>query len=105
MTYLRKDIRGSWSAKDEIELAANRVLSISTTKVSSGAIVTRASVAVRDGAFLSHMMCRDFWKQLIVSQSRCTEKNVAAQHAEAMAQIDTVHSVVTAHYAKDLETV
>ena len=105
MTYLRKDIRGSWSAKDEIELGANRVLSISTTKVSSGAIVTRASVAVRDGAFLSHMMYRDFSKQLIVSQLRCTEKNVAAQHAEAMAQINTVHSAVTTHYAKDLETV
>ena len=98
MTSIRKDIRNNWRAEDSIELGSNRVLQVTTVKVSSGEIVTRASVHKRAGGFLSHMMFQDFSQCLKTSQSRCTEKNVAAQHAAAMAKINEVHSAITVHY-------
>ena len=102
MTSIRKDIRNNWRAEDSIELGSNRVLQVTTVKVSSGEIVTRASVHKRAGGFLSHMMFQDFSQCLKTSQSRCTEKNVTAQHNEAMKQIDAIKEAVTAHYDKAL---
>ena len=98
MTQLRKDIRNNWAAEDNVELENDRVLEIRTMKVSDGTIVTRATVNVRDGSFMSHRMFHDFSQRLMTSQNRCTEKNVAAQHAEAMTKKAELLEAVAAWY-------
>jgi hypothetical protein len=101
MTTICKDVRGAWRAEDNLDLAASKVLQISTHKVSNGAIVTRASVSTRDGAFLSHMVYRDFSQCIKISKDRCTAKNVNAQHEAAMAKLPEIQEAVTAWYAVD----
>lgn len=103
MTIVRKDYRNNWSATDHVDLVANRVLVIGTTKTSDGTIVTRASVHVRDGVLL-YALFSDFSQRLMTTKDRCTEKNVIAQHACAMTKLNEIHSAITAHYAKE-ETV
>jgi hypothetical protein len=104
MTFTSKDIRGNWRAEDSINLApAGKVLQIVTNKTSDGTIVTRATVSTRDGGFLSHMMFQDFSQRLMTAKIRCTEKNVSAQHADAMARLAEVQSAVTAWYAAKQE--
>lgn len=99
MTVVQKSVRGTWEALDHIELGNDRVLRINTHKVSSGELVTRATVQVRDGRFLSHRMYTDFSQCLKTSRDRCTEKNVSAQHAEAVSKLAEIKEAVTAHYA------
>lgn len=101
MTIVQKSIRGTWEAVDEIELGSGRVLKVSTHKVSSGDIITTATVLKREGGFLSHMMFQDFSQRLLVSAVRCTEKNVTAHHATALMQLGTVRQAIDAHYAKE----
>jgi hypothetical protein len=104
-THIRKDIRGNWRAEDSINLAAaNRVLQITTSKVDGGLVVTRATVSTRDGGFLSHMVYQDFSQRLMTAQVRCTEKNVTAQHAAAVAKLAEIKEAVTAWYAKEEAT-
>jgi len=103
MTTICKDIRGAWRAEDTVDLAAERVLIITTHKVSDGSIVTRASVSVRDGAFLSHRMYRDFSQCIKISRDRCTAKVVSAQHADAVAKLPELQEAVTAWYAVNRE--
>ncbi len=103
MTIVQKSIRGSWEAVDELEIGSDRVLKVSTHKVSSGDIVTTATVLKRDNGFLSHMMFRDYSKRLLVSAVRCTEKNVTAHHATALMQLGTVRQAIDLHYAKEID--
>lgn len=100
MTYLRKDIRNNWAAEDSVDLVANRVLKIQTRKTSDGTVVTSATVHVKDGNFFSHSMFTDFSQRLMTAKIRCTEKNVAQQHAEAMTKRDELLSAITAWYAE-----
>ena len=105
MTIVHKNIRNSWCAEDTIDLVANRVLKISTHTTSSKALVTSATVHTKSNGFLSHMVYQDFSQRVIVAHARCSEKNVAAQHAEAMSKINEIHSAITAWYAKKDEAV
>ena len=105
MTTVRKGVRGTWEAEDSIDLVALRVLKIHTHKVSGGQLVTTATVHTKDNGFLSHMMYADFSHAITVSKDRCTEGNVTAQHAAAMAGINQIHSAITAHYVKKDEAV
>ena len=98
MTQLRKDIRNNWAAEDNVELENDRVLEIRTMKGSDGTIVTRATVNVRDGSFMSHRMFRDFSQRLMTSQNRCTEKNVVTQHSEALNKREELLEAITAWY-------
>ena len=103
MTIVQKSIRGTWAAEDKIDLGNNQVLQISTYKVSSGALVTTATVSKRDGAFLSHRMFTDFRSQRMVNAAvRCSEKNVASQHAEVMGRLAEIKEAIAEHYAKEL---
>ena len=102
MTVVQKSVRGTWEAQDSIELGDDRVLKFHTHKVSDGALVTTATVQLRDGRFLSHRMFTDFSQRLMTAQVRCTEKNVAAQHTEAIAKLAEIKEAVAAHYAKEL---
>ena len=104
MTTVHKDIRGSWRAQNDYELGNNKVLQISTSKVSDGSIVTRATVHMHDGAFLSHRMFTDFSQCIKTSRDRCTEKNVTAQHTAAVAKLAEIKEAVTAWYAKEEAT-
>lgn len=104
MSIVRKNMRGHWEAKDEIELGADRVLVVSTHKVSSGQLVTTATVHKHDGGFLSHMMFSDFSQRMMTADVRCSEKTVTAQHIECMMKLDELKSAVTAWYAKDAVT-
>lgn len=98
MTFIRKDIRGNWAAEDEIKLEGDRVLKILTRKTSDGTLVTSATVHLRDGMFLSHRMFTDFSQRLMTAKIRCTEKAVAAQHAEAMTKLPELKEAVDAFY-------
>ena len=102
MTVVQKSIRGTWEAQDHIELGNDRVLRINTHKVSDGSIVTSATVQIRDGMFLSHRMFTDFSQRMMTADVRCSEKNVAAQHAEAMGKLVELKEAVAAHYAKEV---
>jgi hypothetical protein len=104
MTTVHKDIRNGWRAQDSYELGNNQVLKINTSKVSDGSIVTRATVHLHDGAFLSHRMFTDFSQCLKTSRDRCTSKNVATQHAEAVSKLAEIKEAVTAWYAKEAAT-
>ena len=103
MTVVQKSVRGTWEAQDHIELGNDRVLRIITMKNSYKQLATTATVQIRDGMFLSHRMFTDFSHTIKVSWDRCSEKNVAAQHAECMKKLPELKEAVAAHYAK-LET-
>ena len=99
-TLVRKGHNG-WVAKSEIQLDNNRVLSIETSKGYYGGLRTWASVAVRDGDFLSHRLYQDFSKGIITSNpSRVTAKVVEAQHA--LINLDEVLAMVEQHYSKEI---
>ena len=104
MTVVQKSVRGTWEAQDHIELGNDRVLRISTHKVSSGALVTTATVQIRDGQFLSHRMYTDFSQRLTARMLRCTEKNVTLQHADVMRlrELTALKEAIDAHYAKEV---
>ena len=101
MTKIHKDFYKNWRAQDDYELGDKKVLQISTSKVNSGSIVTRATVHMHDGAFLSHRMFTDFSQCLKTSRDRCTEKNVAAQHAEAVGKLEEIKEAITGWDAKE----
>jgi hypothetical protein len=74
-------------------------LTISTSKQAK-AIITTASVGTREGAFVSHVMCQDYWKQLAFeSCTRATAKRLQAQHDEVLTKLDNIVSDVTSFYA------
>ena len=102
MTVVQKSIRGTWGAEDNLELGNGRVLRISTHKVGGGLIVSTATVLNHDGHFLSHRMFTDFSQRMMTAAVRCSEKNVAAQHAEAMGKLAELKEAVAAHYAKEV---
>lgn len=104
MTKLHKDFYKNWRAQDDYELDGGKVLQLSTSKVNGGSIVTRATVHIHDGDFLSHRMFTDFSQCIKTSRDRCTEKNVAAQHAEAVGKLAEIKEAVTAWYAKEEAT-
>jgi hypothetical protein len=105
MTTLRKDIRNNWEARDHIKLAGEWELQITTIKTSDGSLVTRASVHQKDGNFVTHRMFHDFSQRLMTAKVRCTEKNVAEQHAGAMTKREEILEAIVAWYAAKGETV
>ena len=102
MTVVQKSVRGTWEAQDHIELGNDRVLRINTHKVYWGDLETTATVQIRDGMFLSHRMFTDFSQRMMTAAVRCSEKNVAAQHAECMKKLPELKEAVAAHYAKEV---
>ena len=97
-THIQKG-RDGWKATSRIELDNGRVLTIQTSKGSYGGLTTWASVAVRDGDFLSHRLYQDFSKTIIKTMpSRVTAKVVEAQHA--LIDLDNVKAMVEQHYSE-----
>lgn len=104
-TRIRKGVYG-WCAETEIkmpELGDNRVLDITTMKRSSGALVTTATVNIRDGMWVTHRVFEDFQTTLDQSRVRCTEAAVRAQHERALARLSEVKGRACIHYSRMLE--
>lgn len=93
-----RNMHGGLYEKDIIPLGGDRVLVVNTQKVSSGALVTTASVSKIEGGFMTHAVFSDFSERLAVSKARCTTKVVAAQHASAMVGIKALIERVIAFY-------
>lgn len=83
-TLIRRDHYGAWRAETLLDLGQNLQLSITTSKKSSGALSTTASVGHVEGNFVSHKVYDDLFITLAAFVVRVTEKNVQAQHAKAI---------------------
>jgi hypothetical protein len=96
--FIRKTQRG-WTAKTDIELGNDQVLTLQTMKRYSGNITTHASVARKVGKhnFLEHVMYQDYSKTVAVATTtRCTAKSVTACHDSV--DMDSVIAEVKAFY-------
>lgn len=102
-TFTRKSYHGDWRSTSVVEIGASnagwRQLEISTSKNSSGALVTLASVGhVKDG-MRCWVVFQDFSKRIAVTRpARCTSKVVELQHAEALKGVDALIAEAKAHY-------
>ena len=102
-TYIRKDYRGNWRAETRIDIEDNRVVTVSTYKISNGSLCTNVSVGTLNDGFISHRVFADYNK--FVKQEwpkRVTEKVVSSQHDSVLSDIDSILSSITEFYS--LET-
>jgi hypothetical protein len=100
-----KNFRKEWEEKSRITFPdSNRVINITTSKNSRGALTTSASVCHINGDFESHMLYQDFSETVKLSQpGRVTEKVVTEQHAGVMAKVNEIIDKVAAYYLKSQE--
>lgn len=102
--------RDGWRAKTEMDLPGitlnegmigettkQGMLTISTSKTSRG-LETGASVAFRDGRFMTHRLYQDFNARFAASDSRCTEKAIRTMHDAALAKLPTILECAYKHY-------
>lgn len=90
-------------ATTEINLEGDKVLTISTRKLRTGWIISSASVATREGAFLKHLLYTDFNR--VISQdpcSRITQKAIDNLHAKSLDRLEDIKNLVNIHYGKNL---
>ena len=91
--------RDGWKAETTIELEAPYIMRISTYKSSRG-LVTNATRYKSDGkGMISFEMFGDFNQTITLTNARCTEKTVAAQHAAALADVEGIKAKCAAYYA------
>lgn len=90
-TFIRKDIRNNWKAESAVMINDTLQLSIRTLKQSDGKLNTCASVGrVKDG-MVSTMLYGDFFKSIVrAKHGRITSKVVERQHADAIANVDSI---------------
>lgn len=102
-THVRKTKSG-WEASTECPVPGSpyQYLTIKTYKHQRGGLITVASVAKREGGFLTHLLYTDFHRSLVyIPDNRCTEANVRAQHDAQMGRLTQIMSMVLAHYNKE----
>lgn len=105
MITVTKDMRGNWRCEDNIDLPGGRQLRISTTKVSTGQLVTRGIVGKADGSVFEYTVFQDFNECINATRpARCTSKAVAEQHGNAMGQIESLKTKIAAYYAAEERT-
>lgn len=75
---------------------------VTTSKISSGGIVSRARVYKRDGAFKSTDIFGDWNKILATNPGRATEKNLKALHETALHGLEAELIEARAHTMKKL---
>lgn len=95
-TRIYKSKFNGWTGLSEFDLGNNRVLTINTCKRNGGAIVSHASVAKRDGAFLSHIIFQDYSARVAIGGNRATEKAIAELHNSI--DFEAVKLAAIAHY-------
>ena len=104
MTTMRKG-RDGWQATDTVEFQGPYQLTIETHKMLDRmGLVTRASVSEHTEHGYTHRCGMgaggDYSERFMQSSQRCTEKSVAAQHAQAMSRLAEIQERARAHYAK-----
>jgi hypothetical protein len=87
-----------WKMETCFDLPDGRELSFRTGKRHDGFLCTTASVSKRDGMFRTFVMFKDYMKTLRGENVRCTEKNVRAQHIDALKDKDIIMAEVKAQY-------
>ncbi|MBC7603274.1 MAG: hypothetical protein H7255_11535 [Ramlibacter sp.] len=97
MTKFSKGI-GGFKAEDMIDIGGGRAVKMLTSKFSSGKLQTVAhGVQPTEQGFV-WLPFSDFSERIESSALRCTEKNVMAQHAAAMAKIEEIKARAIAFY-------
>jgi hypothetical protein len=99
--------QSGWKGETQIELGDNRVLFITTSKLSSsGALRTTAMVGTVDGFSVRYVMgfgkTGDFHAVLASTQTRVTEKAVREQHQHVLTAacgLTDLLARVQSHYA------
>ena len=104
---LRKKPDG-WSAMSDFLLSVNLtqdaesyngyLLKIETSKI-NGSLVSIAAVGSLDGPFFTMKLHNDFRKRIVTNISRCTEKNVAALHANTLEYLPELLEEIKSFYA------
>lgn len=89
--------REGWTAETSVELDAPYSLEIRTFKSNRG-LVTTANRMKNENGGQSFIMFSDFTKTVSLTQDRCTEKTVKAQHAAALAKINSIKAECAAFY-------
>jgi hypothetical protein len=91
--------RDGWEANTQMDMQeANRVLIVTTRKMTGG-MVTRAMVNTDSGSgFLSWNLFGDFSTRTQYKGVRCTEKTVRDLHQQALAAIEQTLAAARAHY-------
>lgn len=92
-----KGLRG-YRSETTIKIGDNRVLSITTRKLNGGSLATMASVGVKEGCFVTHLMYQDYSKTLINELKRVTKNAVIQQHETALTLLPTVLNDVYNQY-------
>ena len=98
-THVYKNMRGHWTAETLLPFDGNKVLKLYTGKTSDGRITSTARVSITEAGGFIFRMFYDYGKTLISNPTRCTEKAVKEQHAQAMLMQETVLAEIAAHYA------
>lgn len=102
-THYSRD-RDGHTAKTLHDLGNQRELLISTSKMHSGELVTRAYVHRVEGRSQIHVIGYgidgDFSRKIMSSRpARTTVKVVQAQHEKSLEQLEMILEAVQAHYA------
>lgn len=92
--YQTRTYKGAfgWKSETVIDLTDDIRICILTMKRSSGGILTSATGGVkcpRTGFYMMTVL-QDYAKQIILTQGKATQKVIADQQQEALAQIDDI---------------
>jgi hypothetical protein len=92
--------RDGWEANTQLDMQeANRVLIVTTRKMTGG-MVTRAMVNTDSGdGFLSWNLFGDYSSRTVYKGARATEKTVTELHQIALDGVEQTLAAALAHYA------
>lgn len=97
-TYIRKSLHNGWQCETNVDLGNKLRLKIATHRAFDKMLVSHASICTFDGAFETHRVFEDYSERLINTKQRCTEKNVQAQHNNAISRIPELIQEVAKQY-------
>lgn len=100
----KKDYWGAWVAKSRVALQGDQVIELTTSKSSSGKLVSRASVVQIEKEqgyeIVKFAPFSDYNKGVYASEvKRVTEKAVREQQAKALELIEEIKADAIAFYA------
>lgn len=100
-----KSING-WKAESFFKLDDRHSLHVTTSKRSNGQLATTATRVTdsEDGMSYSFAVYQDFYKTLVTSATRVTEKAVKSQHEKALEGLDDLKKEVENFYNKTPDT-
>jgi hypothetical protein len=104
MTTSIAKTKTGWQGNTRILIGDNRVLLIQTAKASDGSLVTTGSVrkVTRNSDSVTEVWTRHDYNRLWLRWSvRVTEKQVRAQHSQALDMVDVMVFDIDKHYAVD----